>query len=196
MMIKRLSALALALPIAGCISLSPKPPPFMISLTPVAMVPAGTSRATSDERSVAVNIPTVQPALATQRVMVQDGPNAVAYVPKALWSGSPALLFRNLLAETIEAKTGRYVPDQRATGLQPNLRLSGQLVQFGVDAPGRQAVVIFDAVLARSGSTTLQTRRFEARVPIASVTEAEAAAGLNIAANQVAADVAGWIGAN
>ena len=128
--------------------------------------------------------------------MVQDGPNAVAYVPKALWAGPPALLFRNLLAETIMAKTGRYVPDQRATGLQPDLRLSGQLFQFGIDAPGSQAVIVFDAVLARSGSTTLRTKRFEARAPIARTDEQNAAVGLNQAANQIAADVAAWVGAN
>ena len=196
MMIRRLSILALALPLAGCISFGAKPPPSMMVLTPAATVPAGTASSTSDEKSVAVNIPTVQPALATQRVMVQDGPNAVAYVPKALWAGSPALLFRNLIAETIEAKTGRFVPDQRATGLQPNLRVSGQLVQFGVDAPSHQAVVIFDGVLAHSGSTVLQTKRFEARAPIAAVDGANVAAGVNQAANQVAADIAAWVGAN
>ncbi|NIJ07453.1 cholesterol transport system auxiliary component [Sphingomonas vulcanisoli] len=196
MMIRRFAVLALMLPLAGCISFGAKPPPALMSLSAATPVAAGTTRTTSDEKSVAVNIPTVQPALATQRVMVQDGPNSVAYVPKALWAGSPALLFRNLLAETITAKTGRFVPDQRATGLQPDLRVSGQLVQFGVDAPARQAVVIFDGVLAHAGSTTLQTRRFEAHAPIAAVNEGDVAAGVNQAANQVAADVAAWVGAN
>ncbi|WP_254602141.1 ABC-type transport auxiliary lipoprotein family protein [Sphingomonas bacterium] len=194
MIIRRLSAPALPLLLAGCISLGPKTPATLMALTPSATVSAGAAKATSDERSIAVNIPTAQPALATQRVMVQDGPNAVAYVKDAQWVAAPALLFRNLVAETITARTGRYVPDQRATGLQPDLRISGQLVQFGLDGPGMAAVVMFDGVLARSGSTTLQTRRFEARVPIGSTDGPAAAVGINQAANRVAEEIAGWIG--
>ena len=56
--------------------------------------------------------------------------------------------------------------------------------------------MIFDGVLAHSGSTVLLTKRFEARAPIAAVDEANVAAGVNQAANQVAADIAAWVGTN
>jgi len=38
------------------------------------------------------------------------------------------------------------------------------------------------------------TRRFEARVPVAAIDRANAAPAVNAAANQVAIEVAGWIG--
>jgi cholesterol transport system auxiliary component len=55
-----------------------------------------------------------------------------------------------------------------------------------------EAVVVYDAALARGEG--VQTRRFVARAPLAVVDAPSAAAALNLAANQVAADVAAWIG--
>ena len=126
--------------------------------------------------------------------MVQDGPDKVAYLKDTAWAANPGLLFRNLLAETIEAKTGRFVPDQRATGLQPDTRLSGQVVMFGLDGPGAAAVVTFDAVINHGGSDKVRTQRFTARVPVSSETGPAVGEAIAQAANQVAAAVADWIG--
>lgn len=186
--------LCLALPLAGCISIGPKPPALLITLAAATPVQAGPARATDDAHAVAVAIPAAQPALATQRVMVQAGPNSVAYLKDAAWAAAPGLLFRNLLAETITAATGRYVPDQRSTGAQPDTRLSGQLVQFGLDGPGGFVVVTFDGVIAHSGTERLVTRRFTAQVPVAAQDPASVATAINQAANQVAGEVAAWIG--
>jgi cholesterol transport system auxiliary component len=56
-----------------------------------------------------------------------------------------------------------------------------------------EAVLVYDAALAR-GADRVETRRFEARVPVAAVDAASAAPALNQAANQVADEVAAWIG--
>jgi cholesterol transport system auxiliary component len=56
-----------------------------------------------------------------------------------------------------------------------------------------EAVAVFDAALAR-GEDKVETRRFEARVPVGSATPGAVAPALNQAANQIAADVAKWIG--
>lgn len=188
-----LSTLMLA-PLAACVSLGPKPPKSLLTLQAQAVVAPGQPRTTSDARSVAVAIPNVQPALATQRVMVQDGPTSVAYIKDAAWAANPGLLFRNLLAETIEARTGRFVPDQRATRLQPDTRVSGQIVEFGLDGPSRTAVVTFDAVINQSGSEAIRTQRFTARVPAANDSGAAVGTAVSAAANQVAAAVADWLG--
>ena len=189
-----LAAPLLALSLAGCISFGPKTPPTLATLTATTPVAAGPARTTSDARSIAVAIPSVQPALANQRVMVEAGGTSVAYLKDAQWVAAPALLFRNLLAETITAQTGRFVPDQRSTGAQPDTRLSGQIVQFGLDGPGMAVVVTFDGVITRSGSETLQTRRFTARLPVAKEDAPTVSAALNQAANQVAGEVATWVG--
>jgi cholesterol transport system auxiliary component len=196
MMKPRLSLLivAAALPLAGCISFSPKPPPRLMALSAMTPLPAGTTLTTDDKRAVAVAAPSAIPALGTQRVLVTDGATEIAYLKGGLWSAAPAQLFRSLLAETITVKTGRVVPDPRLLTSKPNTRLSGQLSAFGIDGPGFMAVVTFDAALTRNGSEILESRRFTARVPIMNETPSVVAAAVNQAANQVAGDVADWIG--
>ena len=78
--------------------------------------------------------------------------------------------------------------------VQPDTRLAGQLSAFGLDAPGSAVIVIFDATLSHSGNDQIQSRRFAARVPVASEHPQAVAAALNQAANQVAGEVADWIG--
>lgn len=188
-----LSGLAL-LPLAACVSFGPKPPPRLITLSPATPLAAGTDRTTDDRRAVAVALPSVPQALATQRVMVTDGPTAIAYLKDAQWAGPPAALFRGLLAETITVRTGRVVPDPKLLASQPDTRLSGQLTRFGLDGPGQAVEVTFDAALTRSGQPTLETRRFAARVPVSAETEGPVGQAINQAANDVAGQVADWVG--
>jgi cholesterol transport system auxiliary component len=185
---------AVALPLAGCISFGPKPPPTLMSLHAVTPVAAGASRTSDDAHAVAVTVPAAPPTLGTQRVMVQAGPNSIAYLKNGMWAAAPAVLMRNLLAETISAKTGRFVPDTRLPGVQPDTRLSGTLSEFGLDGAGMAVIVTYDATITRSGSPKIETRRFSARVPVTSADPQPVGAGLDQAANQVAGEVADWIG--
>jgi cholesterol transport system auxiliary component len=84
------------------------------------------------------------------------------------------------------------VLDPRQFSLDPGVRLTGTLQSFGIDADRMEAVVVYDAALARGES--VQTRRFAARASLAAIDAPSAAAALNQAANQVAADIAAWIG--
>jgi len=186
--------LAAALPLAGCISLTPKPPPTLMALSATTPLAAGPAIATTDKKAVAIGEISVVPALGTQRVLVTDGPTAVAYLKGGLWTAQPNLLFRALLSETITAKTGRVIPDRRLLAIQPDTRLSGQISAFGLDGPGNAVVVTFDAAMAHDGSDTLQARRFTARVPVSAEDPQSVARALNDAANQVAGEVADWIG--
>jgi cholesterol transport system auxiliary component len=185
---------AAALPLAGCISFGPKPPPTLMSLHAVTPVAAGASRTSDDAHAVAVTVPAAPPTLGTQRVMVQAGPNSIAYLKNGMWAAAPAVLMRNLLAETISAKTGRFVPDTRLPGVQPDTRLSGTLSEFGLDGAGMAVIITYDATITRSGSPKIETRRFSARVPVTSADPQPVGAGLDQAANQVAGEVADWIG--
>jgi cholesterol transport system auxiliary component len=193
---RRLASIAAfaALPLAGCISLTPKPPSSLMTLSALTPLPPGPARTTDEKRSIAVSTPTVGQALATQRVMVSDGPTALAYLKDGQWAAPPAQLFRALLAETITVKTGRVVPDPRTRAAQPDLRLTGQLAEFELDGPGYAAVVTFDAAISRAGSPALQARRFSARVPVAVEDPAHVGVAINQAANQVAGEVADWVG--
>jgi cholesterol transport system auxiliary component len=56
-----------------------------------------------------------------------------------------------------------------------------------------EVVATYDAALARRGGGVI-TRRFEARVPVAVADAANVSPALNQAANEVATQVAAWIG--
>lgn len=189
-----LSVVCAALPLAGCISFGPKTPPLLMTLSATTPLAAGPAITSTDKRAVAIADVSVIPSLATQRVMVSDGPTGVAYLKGGLWAAGPGQLFRQLLAETITVKTGRIVPGPRQLAIQPDTRLSGQLSAFGLDGPGMAVVVTFDGSLTRSGSDTLQARRFTARVPVSGEDAPSVATALNQAANQVAGEVADWVG--
>jgi len=189
-----LLGLIAALPLSGCISLSPKPPARLMVLTATTPLAPGTAITTSDAKSVQVARLSAVPALATQRVLVTDGASAIAYLKDGQWSAAPADLFRGLLAETITVRTGRVVTEPRLLQIQPNTRLAGQISAFGLDGPGNAVTVTFDATLAHEGSDQIQSRRFSARVPVSSQQPEAVAAALNQAANQVAGEVADWIG--
>lgn len=190
-MFRPLLALASALSLSACISFGEDPPERLLSLTPAQSVAAGASQSVAPGEALTVLPPSVPAELSTMRVPVQATPTAVAYVKDAQWVEAPNRLFARLVGETIEARTGRAVLSGRQFNADPGARLSGQLLRFGVDAASRTAVVVYDAVLQRGAA--LQTRRFEARTPVAEIEAQAVGVALNQAANQVAADVADWI---
>jgi cholesterol transport system auxiliary component len=185
-----LLALAGAAALAGC-SFGPKPPPTLMRLSADAAAPPG-PRTAPTSQAITVVAPSVPQELNTLRVPVRAG-TQVTYIPKAQWVEMPNAMFARLLSETIAAKTGRVVLDPHQFTFDPGQRLTGTLQEFGFEEAGSQAVVVYDAVLAR-GATAVETRRFEARVPVTTIDAGSAPAALNRAANDVAAQVAGWVG--
>ncbi len=182
----------LALPLAGCISFGAKPPKSLLTLTPATTVTANAVRTAGPGETITILHPSAPAAISNNRVPVYDGAANLAYVKDALWVDSPARLFQRLLSETVAAKTGRVVLDLRQYTVDPGTRLSGSLVNFGIDPNAMQAVVTYDGILAKGAG--VETRRFESRVPVAAIEANAAGAALNQAANNVAAEIAGWVG--
>jgi cholesterol transport system auxiliary component len=193
MLRRSLIALTAAGLLTGCISLGEDPPERLMSLTSTARVTAGEGRVTRDTQAISVAPPALPSALRNQRIAVQTGA-AFAYLPKAAWVDTPAALFRSVLAETIEAKTGRFVPDQRNGAITPDTRLGGTLAAFQLLGGQGKVLVVYDATVAKSGSDEIRTRRFEATAPVVGEDAPSVAAALNEAANGIAGDVADWIG--
>lgn len=183
-----------ALALSGCISFGAKPPPSLLTLTASATMPAGTTRNAAAGQAITILPPRLPQALATNRVPVQNGDTSIAYVKDAQWVDSPNRLFRALLAETVSAKTGRLVLDNRQFSFDPGMTISGTLVHFGIDASTNEAVVTYDAARAVAGGTAVEERRFQARVPVSEIAADTVGVALNDAANRVAGEVAGWIG--
>jgi cholesterol transport system auxiliary component len=185
-------ALAASLAVSGCLSFGAKPPPTLMRLTADVQRPAA-SRTAEASQAITVVPPSAPAELLTPRVPVRTGATAVAYVKDAQWVEPPTILFARLLSETIAAKTGRVVLDPKQFTFDPGQRLTGTLQSFGLDADRMEAVLVYDAVVAR-GKDSVETRRFEARVPVAALDAASAPAALNQVANQVATEVAAWVG--
>lgn len=187
-------ALFATLPLAGCISFGAKPPATLLTLTSASTLPVGQQQDSATAKSIVIAVPTTPQSLATARVPVQVDPTSLAYVKDAQWAEPPARLFARLLADTTTARTGRVVLNQVQAVTEANDQLGGELRNFGLDATARMAVVTYDAALMRSGSPGTEKRRFEARVPVASIDAAAVGPALNQAANQVAQQVAAWVG--
>lgn len=196
-MTKLLLLLPVTLALGGCLSFGGKPPESLLALTPAQSMPVGEAR-TATANSISVAIPSITQEASSQRVPVRATDTTVAYIKDAQWVEPPNRLFTRLLVEILSARTGRLVVGPR--GARPGAnRLDGDIKMFGVDAGTREAVVSFDATLTEPGPTpndegVFRKRRFEARVPVSVIEPQPVGTALNQAANQVAAEVADWIG--
>jgi cholesterol transport system auxiliary component len=198
LLIKTVASIALAGALGGCslggmLGGSGKPATTLQTLTPEAADPGAMTRTVNAGQAVTIATPTIGKELRTVRVPVQLSPTDVQYVTDLEWVDTPDHLFQDLLAETVRRTTSRVVLDARQTALDPGLVVSGALQRFGYDAASGQVVVVYDASLSTEGGSHVEARRFTASEP---ATGAAASVGpaLNHAANQVALDVAKWIG--
>ena len=189
-----LSVVAATLALSGCISFGAKPPPSLLTLNATAQPQPGRTQSSANARSIVVQTPSVPTALATARVPVQASVDTIAYVKDAQWTEPPARLFARLLSDTLTAQANIVVLSPAQSVSDPSGNLAGELRQFGLDATTQQATVVYDAALTRANATAVEKRRFEARVPVSAIDAPSAAAALNQAANQVAGEVATWVG--
>ena len=187
-----LAALALPLALGGCLSFGAKPPPTLFSLTPTSVAPAGATAAGTAGTALVVEEPETDRRLAVQRVPVHVDASNVAYLKDAMWVERPARLFAGLLAETLRARGGRLVFEASAAESPGAVRLGGRLLDMGYDARSQSVVVRYDAVKSRAGALT--TKRFESVIPGVAPKPEQVGPALNRAANEVAAQVAEWVG--
>lgn len=186
---------AAALSLGGCALMGggPKPPPTLLTLTPSVAAPQSVARSANAGEAVTIATPVIPKELRGVRVPAQVGPTAIAYIKDLQWVDTPDRLFQDLLAETVLRTTSRVVIDPKQSRLDPGLIVSGQLSRFGYEAGEGSVLVRYDGALSTAGGTRVETRRFEARAP-ADGTAASVGPALNQAANEVALQVAQWIG--
>jgi len=190
---KILACLATALALTGCISFGPDVPPSLLTLTATATAPAGAGASGNASTALVLSEFEVPARLDVTRVPVQVTDTEIAYLKDAVWVEKPARLFRRLLAEAIRTRSDRVVIDGDDPGVLANSRLGGTLREFGYDVATSSVVVSFDAVRTGEG-TAVTTRRFEAMVPGVPAEAGPVGVALNQAANDVAGQVAAWVG--
>jgi cholesterol transport system auxiliary component len=189
---------ALAFALGGCslgglLGGGGKPPVTLQTLTPQAPDPGAITRTATAGQTVTIAVPVISKELRTIRVPVQVSATDVQYVTGLQWVDTPDRLFQDLLMETVRRTTNRVVLDPNQTGLDPGLLVHGELQRFGYDAQAGQVVVVYNGSLSTAGGSQVETRRFVATAP-ADGSGASVGPALNQAANQVALDVAKWIG--
>jgi cholesterol transport system auxiliary component len=183
----------MVLALGGCLSLGGKTPAQLLNLTPASAPAAGAAASGSSDTALAVLDLQAPQKLDVTRVPVLVGDSNVAYLKDAEWVEKPARLFGRLLSDAIRAKgsrlvvTGSDVEDAAAT------KLSGTLAAMDYDASRGTAVVRYDAVL-QTPDGRIQTRRFESEVAGVAAAAAPVGTALNQAANDVARQVADWVG--
>jgi len=178
--------------LSACVSLgSAEAPPFLLDLQADNQIASGAEQSGQAGQAITLRLPTLPKKIDTLRVPVQSG-TTIAYLKNAIWVERPGRLFQGLLAETISAKSDRLVLKNAQGGGKSTDILSGTLVNFGLDGPSLTAIVTFDAVRINGG--TVQKKRFEAKERVSEAAPRPVAEGLNKAANDVAVQVASWIG--
>ncbi len=187
---------AAVLSLSGCISLGgggDLPDNLMTLTTAATPMPAGTTRSGPIASALIILTPSVPQKLRTPRIPVQGGDNSIAYLAEGQWVEPPARLFQRLLTETIGASGDRVVLSESELITGPGELLSGELVDFGVDARTSEVVVVFQAARLQQDGTLVIQQRFEVRERISVIDPAQVGQALNRAANRVAAQVAVWL---
>lgn len=189
----RLAVLAPALLLSGCISLGSEPPESLLNLTAEARAPAGAALSGTRDTALAVHEPQVPAEIDVLRVPVRVNETELAYLEDAVWVEKPARLFRRMLAETIRVRTDTLVIDGDDPSLFTENHLRGTLRSFGFDVASGSVVVRYDAIRQGAGGV-VETRRFEAVEPGVPAEAAPVGMALNRASNEVARQVADWLG--
>ena len=189
---------ALAVALSGCslgglLGGGGKPPVTLLTLTPEAADPGQIQRTATAGQAVTMATPVVAKELRTNRIPVQVTPTDVQYVTDAQWIDTPDRLFQGLVAETVRRTTNRVVLSSKQAALDPGLVVNGELQRFGYDASTGQVIVQYDGALSTEGGTRVESRRFTATAP-SDGSAASVGPALNRAANQVASEIARWIG--
>jgi cholesterol transport system auxiliary component len=179
--------------LAGCISLGGKVPDSLISLTAVTELPPGGSIGGRADDALLVLDPETDRRLDVQRVPVRIDDASIAYLKGAMWVEKPARQFRQLLAETIRAKSGRLVLEGGETEAIARHTLSGRLIEMGYDSRSGSVTVTYDAIRTVKGGA-VEARRFTGSIPTVEAEAGSVGRALNEAANDVAIQVANWVG--
>jgi cholesterol transport system auxiliary component len=190
---RAIAAAAAVWALAGCVSLGSKPPEQLLNLTAASTAPAGASASGTSATALTVLDIQAPQELDVTRVPVRVTGSTLAYLKDAQWVEKPARLFERLLSDTIRAKGNRLVVSGTDLDSAAATKLTGTLSAMNYDPVQGAVVVRFDAVLL-TGERQIQAKRFESIVPGVAADPAQVGDAFNRAANEVAAQVADWVG--
>ncbi len=191
----KLGCAVAALALGGCVSIGSgdEAPDQLLTLTPAAIAPAGDAATGDMASALAVTEPSTPQHLNVIRIPVRLNDSSLAYLQDAFWVQKPSQLFQRVLAETIRATSDRLVIGGGELDYAARTQLGGELVAMDYDVPSSSVVVRYDAVL-RQPDGDVRTQRFESVVSGVAPDALSVGPAFNQAVNEVAAQVADWVG--
>lgn len=179
----RLFALLGLVSLAGCMS---DAAPMTFDLDPAVPV-AHVQRSRGE---LAVYEPTAAPPLASRRILVRTGGDAIAYLHGGQWATVLPSLVQDKLIDGFE--TAHVLRAVGRPGLVANRSLQTDIQRFEADVSQKQAIVEIYARLLTSDGRVIKDKTFSASVPMANDHVPTIAAALSKAFGKVVHDIVIW----
>ncbi len=156
--------------------------------------PGDVGRTSGSRAQLVINEPTAVQALDSDRILVREG-GALSYLPDGQWADRLPKLFQVRLIQTFENASRLGSVGRPGDRVVADLALNTDIRSFGIDTETSQAVVEVTVRLVSDRTGRVATAKgFVARVPVASISGASAAAALDRAMSQVLRDIVRWGG--
>ena len=171
--------------LAGCSTLGLEAAPRIYDLRAPASIDVGGSQTS---RQLLVAEPAAVRFYATDRIVVRDSDDTLAYFPGSLWSDSLPELLQARFAEALE-RTGRARAVGRpGQGLLIDTRLVPEIRAFEIDVAGGDATAVIDIslkVMNDANGRILASQSFLTRVAAASDGVDDGVEALNVALDAI-----------
>lgn len=178
--------------LSGCVSrLLTSPPPVTYDLAGLQTTPAVKGRT---QAQVLVPEPFALQTLASQRIVVTRGP-LVAYYPNAQYPDTLPRLVQSRVIQAFEKSKGVRAIGRPGEGLSIDYQLLTNIrtFAFNVTPSGRFAEIqIFVQIMNDRTGKVVESKLFNASVPVAEDTAPAAVLGLDAALDQILAEMVAW----
>lgn len=140
--------------------------------------------------------PSALMSLSSDKILVARDGSVGASIENAQWSDNLPILFQTKVIESFE-NSGYFAAVSRPIDmLDADAQLMTELRTFRIDTTPEPAAVVAYSAKVLAGGRLAASRLFEARVPIAAVDGASAAAGLNDAFDKTVRELVAWTAEN
>lgn len=172
-----------AFALAGCAS--PPPPSYDLSSATTPL------RVGAIAGPLLIDEPDASDILDSDRIVIRQGGDQLAYLGKAQWADRLPRLLRARLTSAFErAKLARSIV---SSGMVYDYRLTTEIRRFEVDVSTHEArIEIVARIVAGANGRVLATQTFAARAPAPLTADGAAARALDIAAQDATARILRW----
>lgn len=165
-------------------------PPATFDLTAAAPPPARPLRA-----SLRIDEPLAGVDLDSDRILVRTGPQQIATLADAKWSGRLPLLIQSRLSQTFEnAKLAGQVGQRANAGAVYELETDIRAFELDV-SQSRVKIDLAVKIVASGGGRVVATQVFTADAPVASTAPAAVSAALDATLSQVMTQIVAFVSA-